>query len=362
MRWPVDAALEPTRILVVDADEQRATASARLLAELGEVRIAVSADQALQRLLTGDWSVVVVTRCLPDMDGLELLRAIPFRDPTPIKVLVGESGFDEVIEAMRAGADDYVIEVGGPDELLRRIRIAVDRDRDLRRSRRPSERVLAVGAHPDDIEIGCGGILLRHRDEGHLITIVTLTRGERGGDGEVRRAESRKAASLLSARLVMLDLGDTAVPDGGTTIEALSKIVGDVRPTTIYTHTLADTHQDHRSAHRATVVAARGAPGLYAYQSPSSTVDFCPHVFVSIDEVLERKLELLGPYGSQNSIREYLAPDLIRATARSWGRFGSSDYAEPLEVLRQADLLASRSERALPTAASDVARIDHATL
>ncbi|MHB1836631.1 MAG: PIG-L deacetylase family protein, partial [Solirubrobacteraceae bacterium] len=220
---------------------------------------------------------------------------------------------------------------------------------------------LAIGAHPDDVEIGCGGILLRHCDAGHSITIVSLTEGERGGDAELRRAESRNAAALLSARAVMLDLGDTAVPEGGATIEALSEIVDEVRPTTVYTHTFADTHQDHRSVHRATVVGARAAQRLYAYQSPSSTVDFRPQVFVSVDDVLERKLALIAPHLTQNSVREYLAPDLICATARYWGRFGSSDYAEPLEVIRQADVLASRSGRLPDTATIDTARLDHAT-
>lgn len=358
----MDFAPEPTRILVVDADGQRATGTARLLAELGEVTVAADANQALQRLLTGDWNVIVVERRLPDMDGVELLRAIPLRDPMPIKVLVGEPGFDQAIAAIRAGANDFITGGAGPDELLSRVRIAVDNDREARRRGRPSERVLAIGSHPDDIEIGCGGILLCHRDAGHAITIVTLTHGERGGEAELRRAESHKAASLLSARLVLLNLGDTAVPESGTTIEALTEIVDDVRPTTVYTHSLTDTHQDHRSAHRATVVAARDVPTLYAYESPSSTVDFHPQVFVSIDDVLERKLDLIEPHTSQTSVRNYLAPDLIRAIARHWGRFGSSDYAEPLEVIREADVLASRWERSLHEAATDAAAAGYAAV
>jgi len=356
----MDVVVDPAHILVVDADKRRGARAGRLLAEFGEVTVVVDANQALQRLLTGDWNVVIVARRLPDMDGLELLRAIPFRDPGPIKIVVGKSASGDVIDAVRAGVDDYVTEAGGTEELLTRVGLAVHRQREARSRRRPGERVLAIGAHPDDIEIGCGGILLRHRDAGHSITIVTLTGGERGGDRVRRSAESQEAASLLSARLVMLDLGDTSVPEAGATVEALSNIVGDVRPTTVYTHTFADTHQDHRSAHRATVVASRGVAHLYAYQSPSTTIDFRPHVFASIDDVLERKLELIEPHVSQSSVRDYLAPDLIRATARHWGRFGSSDYAEPLEMLRQADVPAPRRGRELRTAPIDVARVDHA--
>lgn len=171
------------RILIVDADERRGIVTARSAAELGDVTLAVNADEALQRLLTGDWNVIVIARHLPDMDGLELLRAIPFRDPAPIKILVGGPGVDEVIAAMRAGATDYVNDAARTEELLTRVQVALDHERDAKRVRLPSERVLAIGAHPDDIEIGCGGILLRHRDAGHSITVVTLTQGERGGDG-----------------------------------------------------------------------------------------------------------------------------------------------------------------------------------
>lgn len=334
---------DTVRILLVEADREVAEATQRLLAEIGQVTWVPDADGALQLLLTGDWNVLVVDRELPEMDGIDLLRSIRFRDPAPVALVRGEESFEHAVAAIRAGASDYIAKSLPAAVLLDRVREAADLDRATRLKRSPGERVLAIGAHPDDVELGCGGILLRHRDAGHSLTILTLTDGEAGGAPAIRRAEARRAAALLSARLLMLGLVDTEVSDGGTTIASIAKVVEEVKPTTIYTHTDADHHQDHRNAHRATMVAARSVPRVYAYQSPSSTVEFRPNLFVSIDDLLERKLELIEPHESQAQIRRYLERDVLCATARYWGRFSSSDYAEPLEVLRQADIVGATS-------------------
>ena len=84
----------------------------------------------------------------------------------------------------------------------------------------------------------------------------------------------------MSARLVHADLEDTSVSEGGSTIATIKRVIEEIRPTTVYTHTLRDVHQDHRNAHNATLVAARGVPRVFCYQAPSSTVDFHPTRFV----------------------------------------------------------------------------------
>ena len=116
-----------------------------------------------------------------------------------------------------------------------------------------------------------------------------------------------------------------------------------MRPTIVYTHTESDLHQDHRNVHRATLVAARLVPSVYCYESPSATVEFEPVRFVDIGEQLEAKLEAIGAYASQTEQRYYLDEELIRATARYWGRYGHSRFCEPLEVVR--DRPAARVDR-----------------
>jgi len=82
------------------------------------------------------------------------------------------------------------------------------------------------------------------------------------------------------------------------------------------------------------MVAARRVASLYCYQRPSSTVELHPARFVGVDPYVDRKLEVLRAYASQVDLRPYLAEELVRATARYWGRFGTSAFCEPLEVIR----------------------------
>jgi LmbE family N-acetylglucosaminyl deacetylase len=106
----------------------------------------------------------------------------------------------------------------------------------------------------------------------------------------------------------------------------------------VYTHTPRDVHQDHRNVHHATLVAARGISRVYCYQAPSTTVEFRPTRFVTIDEFIDRKLEAIRAYSTQTAIRAYLDEELLRATARYWARFSQARYVEPLEVVRESDV------------------------
>jgi LmbE family N-acetylglucosaminyl deacetylase len=104
----------------------------------------------------------------------------------------------------------------------------------------------------------------------------------------------------------------------------------------VYVHSRNDRHQDHRAVHEAAIVATRRVAQVACYQSPSATIAFSPTRFVSIDGFTETKLALLDCFASQTGIRDYLAPDLVLATARYWSRFGTGTHVEPLEVIRDA--------------------------
>ena len=113
------------------------------------------------------------------------------------------------------------------------------------------------------------------------------------------------------------------------------RIDGEGQPTVLYTHSIHDVHQDHRNTHRAAMVAGRRIGRVYyCFQSPSATVDFGPSLFVGIDAQLDGKLAAIGAFISQTSVRDYLEPDLIKSTARYWGRFAQARYAEAFEVIR----------------------------
>jgi two-component system response regulator HydG len=249
-------------------------------------------------------------------------------------VITGHATLDYAVSALRDHADEFLQKSMPKDILLATISAVVTKSRAARLASRQA--VLAIGAHPDDVEIGAAGALLVHRSMGHEVSILTLSRGARGGSQDTRAGESDRAARAIGATLFLDDLKDTRISEGDPTIGAISRVVESVRPTVIYTHSSHDVHQDHRNTHRAAMVAVRGVGRVYCFQSPSATVDFRPTRFVTIDDQIEGKLQAINAFVSQVDIRRYLEPDLIESTARYWSRFGDGRFAEAFEVIREA--------------------------
>ncbi len=193
--------------------------------------------------------------------------------------------------------------------------------------------ILAIGAHPDDIEFGCAGTIMRHIKRGDNATFVILSRGEKGGDPEVRTRESRESARRIGAKLHIFDYPDTAVPQSHELIEKLEAIIKDVNPRRVYTHSVKDTHQDHRNTAYATLVAARLVPEIFAYESPSLYLNFSPNYYVDISSYIEKKIELLNNFTTQNS-KDYMKINAIRGLSQFRGLATSVSHAEAFEVVR----------------------------
>ena len=291
--------------------------------------------EALSWLLTHRCDLVLVDPSASGGRACDLLRQARNVAPgTAVAALADDDGptaridCGQTVPTLRRSADD----VG----LLVRVHRLIDGA--ARRREVPAETVLAIGAHPDDVEIGVAGALLAHGDSGHAVNILTLSRGARGGRSDQRVAESQAAATLLGARLFMEDLEDTRIQSGHPTVGLIERVIDLVRPTLIYTHSLHDTHQDHRAVHEATMVAARNVPRISCYQAPSATVDFRPNRFVPIAEYLDRKQLAIDAFASQAG-RAYLHPEVVSSTARYWGRFAHATHAEALEVVRDSTAL-----------------------
>jgi LmbE family N-acetylglucosaminyl deacetylase len=152
----------------------------------------------------------------------------------------------------------------------------------------------------------------------------------------MRKQEAEAAAKIQGAHLHLKNLDDTNISEGVETISVIESLVQAINPTYVYSHSIHDTHKDHRSVHLATLSACRHIPNLYCYQSPSSSVDFKPNLFIDISgEHLENKLKAIACYTSQCELRPYLNESLLYSTARYWGRYCNYGLAEPMEVIRQ---------------------------
>jgi LmbE family N-acetylglucosaminyl deacetylase len=167
--------------------------------------------------------------------------------------------------------------------------------------------------------------------------------GARGGIALEREREAAAAAEMLGAELMIGGLKDTQIREHGRTVKLVEETIAWVGATRIYSHSAHDRHQDHRNTNAAVMIASRQIPHVYGFQSPSSTIDYRPTRFESIDDYLAQKLALIACHQSQVASRGYLEEDFSVATARYWGRFGISRYAEAFEVLRDVQGLAPRS-------------------
>lgn len=199
------------------------------------------------------------------------------------------------------------------------------------------KRIIAVGSHPDDIEFGVGGILVRHIAEGDEVHILVLSRGESGGtDTQTRSAEAAAAAHSIGATITQGLLTDTFIGEKAA-IDLIDSVLRIFPSDIAYIHSVHDTHQDHRTAAYASRVALRKVPQVYAFQAPSSTDDFRPAKFPDITGYLDEKMLLIGHHITQKD-RPYLSEEYVRGHASYWGhRRGLYPYAEPLEVILDRD-------------------------
>jgi len=194
--------------------------------------------------------------------------------------------------------------------------------------------VLAIGAHPDDIELGCGGALLAHRRRGDSIAMLVMTTGERGPqDSRSRIHEQEDAAAILGATLFWGGFQDGAVPEGRSTVDAIESVLGDVRAEVIYTHSPKDTHQDHRAVGMATLAAARRSQRALLYEAPTSQ-GFNPTVFVDVAGLVEPKLNLLRAHVSQVLKNGLVDLEAVEAQARYRGFQARARYAEAFQAER----------------------------
>jgi LmbE family N-acetylglucosaminyl deacetylase/CheY-like chemotaxis protein len=323
------------RILLIDDDAALGGYLSRVLRTRGGFDVTHELDSvgALRCIETEQWDLLITDIELPGMTGLELLeRARQIAPDLPVAVLTGNPTIDYAVSALRSSAAEFLQKPIASDVLVAKARELIEAGRVARAAGR--ETVLAIGAHPDDVEIGAAGALLAHKAAGHTVAILTLSQGAHGGDHVQRARESQEAADVIGARLFLDDLQDTLIPEGNPTIGVIDRVIAEIQPTIVYTHSVNDVHQDHRNTHRAAMVAARRVGRVYCYQSPSATVDYRPTYFVTIDDHLDRKLKAIDMFGSQTSVRDYLEPGLITSTARYWSRYCGGNFAEPFEVIR----------------------------
>lgn len=221
--------------------------------------------------------------------------------------------------------------------------------------------VLAVGCHPDDIEIGCGGTLAKYAKQGHRVVICHCANGNMGHVAvepealrEIRIAEARRGGALLGAAEVLtLDVGDLLVDhyDQGQ-VEAMVRIVRAVDPDVILTHDPDDYMKDHAQVGKLVFDASFSATvphfvpdaksiGRFApifYMDTLAGVNFQPEYYVDISGQIEQKLEALECHESQIKwMRDHDGvdfADMVRTCSKYRGYQCGVPYAEGFRILK----------------------------
>ena len=201
-------------------------------------------------------------------------------------------------------------------------------------------KILAVGAHPDDVEIGCGGLLAM---EGISKDILHLSNGETSkyADGKTRREEAEAAAHVLKVRVHFFE-----IPGRGITVEnrvclRLVGLIREIRPDFLVTHWGTDGHPDHQGAHSlvrkafflsGASVDVEAPPwkcrNLLYFHPFSSGYGFTPEFVLDITAVYPKKLEALRCHRSQES---FILPH-VEAVSRYFGQNSGVERAEPFRA------------------------------
>ena len=225
---------------------------------------------------------------------------------------------------------------------------------------------LCFGAHPDDIELSCGGLAARLAAHGHRVGLVDLTRGERASRGDLatRAREAAEAATRLGvAQRENLELPDTGIDarDAGQ-LRRVVACLRQHRPALVVAPDRHDEHPDHVEG-SALVARACYLSGLARFEAPGERFrparvlfaihrsGIAPHVLVDVSEVWERRQAALRAHASQldpaAGPATYLtAPgflEAVEARARAWGALAGVTHAEGYRVRGPFPLLDARA-------------------
>jgi LmbE family N-acetylglucosaminyl deacetylase len=197
--------------------------------------------------------------------------------------------------------------------------------------------VVAIGAHPDDLEIGIGGTLAKLQRNGSRVVMVVASIPK---NFDVRMEEARRGAEILGCELrVLLDQGPMRLEDIKTCelVEMLDGVIRDYQPAAVLTHSSVDFHNDHLLIYNASLPTQRhGHFDFFSYHPTNCRpvpIAFHPRAYVDVTETIDAKMHAITAHASQFSGRG-LDTELYREFAHVQGRIAGVPYAEGLDVLR----------------------------
>ena len=204
-------------------------------------------------------------------------------------------------------------------------------------SRYGGRTVLAIGAHPDDLELAIGGTLARLSRESARVVMAVISIP---ADFATREAEARQAAAILGCELrILMEDGCARVDDvkNYQLVSMLDALVRELQPAALLTHSANEFHRDHVAVHNACLSTQRLRSFDLFHFSPTMTravpVSFHPRAYVDVSTTIDLKMQAIEAHSSQFGSRG-LDSEMYRDLARLNGRIAGVKYAEGLDIGR----------------------------
>lgn len=330
--FDVTASHQRLRILLVEDTMDDALLVKTALLQSGdfEIVLAQDGDQAIEVLAKGEWALALVDLNLPGRDGIEVIKeAARLHPDLPVIATTIYTGQVYHDQAFRVGAKYVLSKPFDKDELLSRVSEFIELG-GTREPTRPGS-VIAVGARPGDIEIGCAGSLIYHVESGQDVTILVIAGGSLDGSDRLSAA-AQKAADQLGGRLMF---GDVVEP-GDMNIRGAAKVllglIEETKPSVIYMPSENDREQNRINTFRVCTTAGSDVDQLLAYEGPTSSMEYKPTMLRPVSSYLKAKMDAVSAY--ENCNLKNVSRDYVMAAARYWSRFDDEPLVEPLEDVR----------------------------
>lgn len=203
--------------------------------------------------------------------------------------------------------------------------------------------ILAIGAHFDDVELGCGGALAKHAREGDTVyAYVTTVSGFTGYNKQVIRTnedalrEGEKSMSILGVQLICGRFNTFEVEFSDKLNVEIGKIVEDKKIDKVYAHWIGDIHHDHQSVARASLHSCRHVPRMLMYRSNwyHSNLDFRGNFYVDITNYWSIKENAVKAHASELERTGYKWLNFFRNEAENAGQRIGVKFAEVFEVVK----------------------------
>jgi LmbE family N-acetylglucosaminyl deacetylase len=204
--------------------------------------------------------------------------------------------------------------------------------------------ILAIGAHFDDVELGCGGALVKHVSQGDNVYVYVATvSGFSNPDnnvvrsGEVALREARKAMEVIGVNEMITGQFETLSVEFTDVLNAeIVKIVEEKSIDLAYTHWVGDIHHDHQAVAKASLHSCRHVPRLLMYRSNwyHSNLDFKGSFYVDISSEWDTKKKAISSHASEMQRTGNQWIDFFYNEAKNAGQRIGVEYAEVFEVVK----------------------------